>query len=123
MTSDSDTDLRERLQGLREHDHASAPAFETVLARAPARALRGRRGLAWAAGGRALVVVLIAAAGLFLILHRPANEPDVVAVAAWHSPTDFLLADAASSVQRLSWTPSPTTDFDRTSFNPHQETR
>jgi hypothetical protein len=122
MTSDSDADLREQFQVLRESDHAAVPAFESILSRAPGRTLRGGRGLAWAAGG-ALVVVVVAAAEMFLMLQRPTVEPDAVALPAWRSPTDFLLADAAGSVQRLSWTPSPISGLGQPSFNSEQEKR
>jgi hypothetical protein len=119
MKNDPDADLRERFQALRESDLAAAPAFEIVLSRAPARTLRGGWGLAWT-GGCALMV---AAAGLFLMLQRPAAEIDAVALSAWQSPTDFLLADANYSVQRLSSASSPTSGLGQPSFNSEQEKR
>ena len=124
MRNDPDTDLRERFQALRENDRAAAPAFESILSRAPGRMLRSGRGLAWAAGG-ALVVAVVAAAELLLMQQRPAIELNTSAVALpqWRSPTDFLLADATGSVQRLSWAPSPSAGLGQPSFNPERENR
>jgi hypothetical protein len=119
MSNDPDADLHERFQALRESDRAAVPAFDTVLSRAPARTLRRRWGLAWTGGG----AVLVAAAGLFLILQRPAAEIDAIALPAWRSPTDFLLADATDSVQRLSWAPSPTAGLGQPYFNSERENR
>ena len=121
MRTDPDADLREWFQGMREHDCAAAPAFESILPHAPAQALRGGPGLAWTVGGFALV----AAAGLFLIL-RPLTTPldsAAVALPAWQSPTDFLLTRADGSLQRLSWAPSPTSELGQPSFNRYREDR
>jgi hypothetical protein len=119
VRTDPDADLREWFQGMREHDCAAAPAFESILPHAPARALRGGPRLAWTAGGFALV----ATAGLFLILRLPTTPLDSAAVAlpAWQSPTDFLLAGVGDSLQRLSWAPSPTSVLSQPSFNRYRE--
>ena len=121
MKTDPDADLRERFQRLRAHDHAAAPAFESILARPPERARRGRPGFAWTAGGAALA----AAASLLVVLHLPTAAPDAAAIAlpAWQSPTDFLLAAADDSLQRLSWAPSPTSRLGPPSFNTNRENR
>ncbi len=126
MKTDTDTDLDKWFQGLQDQDRAAAPAFESLLARAPAarasaRKSRSRGAPAWAAGGFAL----LATAGLFLILQRPANVPDAstVALPAWQSPTDFLLASPDNSLRRLSWTPTPTSGLDQPTLIRTQENR
>jgi hypothetical protein len=117
LSTDLDTDLHELFHGLREHDCIAAPGFESTLASATAAKPRGMPAIAWAAGGCALAI----AAALVLMPQRPTSEADAIALPAWRAPTDFLLADAAGSMQRLSWAPSPTADFGRTSFNPGKE--
>jgi len=121
VNTDPDADLRERFQRLRAHDRAAAPAFESILAHSPERARRGRPGFAWTAGG----IALAAAASLVVVLNLPPVAPDAVAIAlpAWQSPTDFLLAGADDSLQRLSWAPSPTSRLGPPSFNSNRETR
>lgn len=119
MRTDADADLRERFRELREHDYAAVPTLESVLPHAPASAPRGGPGLAWSAG----VFALAAAVGLYLILRPPTTALYVAAVAlpAWQSQTDFLLAGAGDSLQRLSWAPSPTSGLARPSFTHYRE--
>ena len=115
MRHDTDADLRERFSELREHDGTAVPAFERVASQSSARRSRIRPALAWAAGGFALAF----AAGLFPLLRLPTTTPLVAAVAmpAWPSQTDFLLANADDSLQRLSWTSSPTSGLGHLTFN------
>ena len=119
MTVAPDADLREWFRDLRQHDCAATPAFESVLARAPAP-LRAWQRLAWVGAGFALVAV----AGLLLILREPPTA-DVAAVAlpAWHSPTDFLLARADDSLSPVPWAPSPTSSLGQPISNRHRERR
>ncbi|MEO8755468.1 MAG: hypothetical protein ABI624_22630 [Casimicrobiaceae bacterium] len=120
MRPDPDADLRAWFQEVREHDSVAAPAFEGMLPHPPRHASRGRQRLAWTAGG----VALATAAGLFLLLRPPAaNDVAAVALPAFRSPTDFLLAGAGASLQHLSWTPSPTSGLGQASFNPDRGNR
>jgi hypothetical protein len=116
MSNYPDEDLHERFRGLREQDLAAAPAFDGFVQRLTVRPpphARTRR--LWQG-----IAVGIVAGCLFLLIF-PNHPPPVVAMPAWHSPTDFLLADAAGSLQRLSWAPLPATDFGQTSLNPDRE--
>jgi hypothetical protein len=121
MNADADADLRERFRELREHDGQAAPAFESVLLHTSARARHGPSRLVWTTGGFALAT----AVGLFLILRAPEPALDAAAAAlpAWPSQTDFLLAGAGDSSQRLSWSPSPTSVLGQPSFNRYREER
>jgi hypothetical protein len=121
MNADADADLHKRFRELREHDGAAAPAFESVLLHASTRTQHGPSRLAWTAGGLALAT----AVGLFLILRPPtlAFDAEAAALPAWPSQTDFLLAGAGDSSQRLSWSPSPTSVLGQPSFNRYREDR
>jgi len=121
MTSDPDADLREHFREMRTHDRAAAPEFDGLLARVPARASRGVPGFAWAAGG----VALVAAVVLVVVLHSQpaATDGAEIALPAWHSPTDFLLASADDSLHRLSWQTLPTSRIGEPSFNRYLENR
>jgi hypothetical protein len=124
MSDDPDADLRDLFHRLREHDHGAAPTFESMLPRASVAMPRSGRGLARAAGAGALAI----AAGVFVML-QPRTvelgtiivEAPVYAPPAWPAlPTDFLLADAADSVRRLSLAPLPTADLGQAAFNPER---
>ena len=119
MRHDADADLRERFSELREHDRSAMPVFDKVALQASTRGLQIRPVLAWTAGGFALA----AAVGLFPLLRAPTTELDAAAVAmpAWQSQTDFLLANAGDSLQRLSWTSSPTSGLGHLTFNHYLE--
>ncbi len=116
----ADADLRERFRELREHDDAAVPEFEFAPAPAPARHPHARRilvaGLAWAAVGLMATVALTT----WLMLAPPPAAPDLAAVAlpAWRTPTDSLLASTGAPVRRLAWSTLPTDELGRPSFNP-----
>ncbi len=124
MSADADPVLAAWFKGLQEQDRATAPAFERMVATAPRRHPGTGSGRGWAAGGLALAAGVL----LFSIAQRPAIAPEAVdlALPAWQSPTDFLLASPDASLQRLGWTTAPTavllkrdsSAFDQPSLHP-----
>jgi len=118
MSADPDKDLLERFGRLREQDRAATPAFESVMrptrVRPPAQARH-----IWVMRGLVVAGVLV----LVLLLRPPAHDAPAVATAAWHSPTDFLLAQASGSMQNLSQAPTPTAGLGPPSFKPERENR
>jgi hypothetical protein len=116
-----DADLRERFRELREQDGTATPALDNVLLRAGAQAQRGKPRAAWMAGGFAAVVMI----GLVLFLRPPVPSPiaEAAAMPAWPRHTDFLLAGASDSSQRLNWSPSPTSGLGQPTFSHHRESR
>ena len=112
MSIDRDADLRGRFAGLRDHDHASAPSFGSVLAR---RAVPRRSWSSVAAGAAALAIVSFVAV-------RAWSPKDTAAGAAaplppWPTQTDSLLAGAGADALHDGWLRSPTSRLGSTSSN------
>jgi hypothetical protein len=95
-----DRELARRFEELRREDLLAAPDFGTLLARPPARGdSRRRRRLhlrpvpAWLAAGAVVGLVGLVGVALRVPSARSSHpSPDgSVTIAAWKSPTDFLL--------------------------------
>jgi hypothetical protein len=124
-TEPNDPDLHARFCALREHDLASVPGFDTVWARAAARA---RPTGQFAVPMRAVAAVAgIAAVTLTLWLivsPRPAPPNlDAVALPGWRTPSDTLLAGAGDPFHSPSWATLPTAGLGQPFFNRPLETR
>jgi hypothetical protein len=90
--------VREAFDELRKAEAGLVPPFERVWAAAQARARPGGRlrvaaRLAWGA-------LLAAAAAVALLVTRGGNGPPALALAAWRSPTEFLLRTPGDTMLR-----------------------
>lgn len=121
----TDLDLRAPFEALRRRDLAAAPEFDTVLARAAARATPSRRSAAPRAAWALALTVAVAAIAVWLVPGPMpmTSAPDSLALPGWRTPTDSLLADANDPLHGPSWTAVPTAALGQPFFHPVPEIR
>jgi len=91
---DDERDLRERFQELREAERRFAPRFGVPRR----RRLVPRRLLATAAAVILLAVVVLISIRSRRTTFSASDRAAVQTIAAWHSPTDFLLQTPGSEI-------------------------
>lgn len=95
MNEPGDDELRARFERLREDDHAHAPSFRAMWARAEPRARTTRRALT------AALIGMVAAASVVLAVMNSSPSPSVAVaptISDWSSPTAGLLHTMGSEL-------------------------